>query len=172
MRILVAIESVDFRRGIDGLARLCRIELKTDPLCDHVFIFRNKSRTAIKILTYDGQGFWICHKRFIGEWTQSLVAVKRIGLGYKKLNLLFGKKYGFLRRWRTLKRCFEGTCVRGSIVLIQAVNFRALVSRRDHVAFWTFFGYNAQRRASFVVINSAPSFSRKSTKYPRVCDGS
>lgn len=63
MRILVAVEPVDFRRGIDGLARLCRVELKTDPHCGYVFIFRNKSRTAIKILTYDGQGFWICHKR-------------------------------------------------------------------------------------------------------------
>jgi len=63
MRILVAVDPVDFRRGIDGLARLCRIELKTDPLCGCVFIFRNKARTAIKILTYDGQGFWVCHKR-------------------------------------------------------------------------------------------------------------
>ena len=63
MRILLAVEPVDFRRGIDGLARFCRIELKKDPFCGYVFIFRNKSKTAIKILTYDGQGFWMCHKR-------------------------------------------------------------------------------------------------------------
>ncbi len=63
MRILVAVEPVDFRRGIDGLARLCRVELTKDPFCGDLFIFRNKRRTAIKILTYDGQGFWICHKR-------------------------------------------------------------------------------------------------------------
>ena len=63
MRILVAVEPVDFRKGIDGLSRLCRIELQSDPFSGHIFIFRNRSKTAIKILTYDGQGFWVCHKR-------------------------------------------------------------------------------------------------------------
>ncbi len=31
MRILVAVEAVDFRRGIDGLAQLCRVTLRADP---------------------------------------------------------------------------------------------------------------------------------------------
>lgn len=63
MRILVAVKPVDFRKGIDGLARLCRVELQADPFSGHMFIFSNRSKTAIKILVYDGQGFWICHKR-------------------------------------------------------------------------------------------------------------
>jgi hypothetical protein len=33
MRILVAVEAVDFRCGIDGLARLCKQQLKSDPFC-------------------------------------------------------------------------------------------------------------------------------------------
>ncbi|NCQ34400.1 IS66 family insertion sequence element accessory protein TnpB [bacterium] len=64
MRILVATDPADFRRGIDGLACLCRTALKTEPLEGAVFVFRNRSRTAVKILVYDGQGFWLCHKRF------------------------------------------------------------------------------------------------------------
>jgi hypothetical protein len=32
MRILVAVEAVDFRRGIDGMAQLCRATLKEDPV--------------------------------------------------------------------------------------------------------------------------------------------
>ncbi len=63
MRILLAVEPVDFRKGIDGLARLCRVELKSDPFSGYLFIFRNRRKTAIKILMYDGQGYWICHKR-------------------------------------------------------------------------------------------------------------
>jgi len=63
MRILVAIEPADFRRGIDGLARLCQETLKQDPFSGWVFVFRNRQATAIKILVYDGQGFWLCHKR-------------------------------------------------------------------------------------------------------------
>ena len=63
MRILVSIAPVDFRAGIDGLCRVCRAELTGDPFSGTVFVFRNRSGTAIKILAYDGQGFWLCQKR-------------------------------------------------------------------------------------------------------------
>jgi len=63
MKILVAVEPADFRRGIDGLARLCRESLGQDPFAGVVFVFRNRRGTALKLITYDGQGFWLCHKR-------------------------------------------------------------------------------------------------------------
>jgi len=63
MRILLAIAPVDFRKGIDGLAAVCRQVLQSDPFSGHVFIFRNKKASAIKVLMYDGQGFWLCQKR-------------------------------------------------------------------------------------------------------------
>ena len=62
-RILVAIEPADFRRGIDGLAKVARDELESDPFCGALFVFRNRRGTAVKILAYDGQGFWLCQKR-------------------------------------------------------------------------------------------------------------
>ena len=62
MKILVAVEPADFRRGIDGLARLCQETLQQDPFVGTVFVFRNRKATALKILMYDGQGFWLCHK--------------------------------------------------------------------------------------------------------------
>lgn len=62
-RVLVAVEPVDFRAGIDRLCRVCRDELSGDPLSGAVFVFRNRQATAIKILAYDGQGFWLCQKR-------------------------------------------------------------------------------------------------------------
>ena len=63
MKIPVAVEPADFRRGIDGLVRLCKDSLGQDPFAGAVFVFRNRRRTAIKALVYDGQGFWLCHKR-------------------------------------------------------------------------------------------------------------
>ena len=63
MRVLVAVEPADFRRGIDGLARQCTEELRSDPFSGTVFVFRNRRKTAVKVLVYDGQGFWLCHKR-------------------------------------------------------------------------------------------------------------
>ncbi len=63
MKILVAVEPVDFRKGIDGLASVCKASLKHDPFNGTVFVFRNRRATAIKALVYDGQGFWLCQKR-------------------------------------------------------------------------------------------------------------
>ncbi len=63
MRIMVAVESVDFRRGIDGLAQLCRERLQADPFSGTVFVFRSKAATSIRLICHDTQGFWMCQKR-------------------------------------------------------------------------------------------------------------
>jgi len=69
MRILVAIEAVDGRKGIDSLAGLCQGKLQTDPFSGCVFAFRSRRGTSIRILVYDGQvvydgqGFCIVTKR-------------------------------------------------------------------------------------------------------------
>lgn len=63
MRVLVATETVDGRKGIDLLAALCRNQLHADPFSGCLFLFRSRSGTAIRILVYDGQGFWLATKR-------------------------------------------------------------------------------------------------------------
>jgi transposase len=62
-RILVAVEAVDFRKGIDGLACLCRQVLASDPFSGWIFVFRNRRATSIKALTFDGRGFWLHQMR-------------------------------------------------------------------------------------------------------------
>jgi transposase len=62
-RVFLAREPVDFRRGIDGLCALCRKHLAGDPFDGAIFVFRNRRRTGLKLLCYDGQGLWLCHKR-------------------------------------------------------------------------------------------------------------
>lgn len=64
LQIMLAYEPVDFRKGIDSLAALCRNRLNCDPFSGTVFLFRNRRATALKLLIYDGQGFWLCLKRF------------------------------------------------------------------------------------------------------------
>lgn len=63
MRVLVAIEPVDGRKGIDSLARLCQEKLAEDPFSGCVFIFRSHRGTTVRVLTYDGQGYWLLIKR-------------------------------------------------------------------------------------------------------------
>ncbi len=59
IRILVAVEAIDGRKGIDAIAQLCREKLNSDPFSGYLFIFRSRSGTAIRILQYHGQGFWL-----------------------------------------------------------------------------------------------------------------
>src|SRR6185503_7914048 len=64
MKILIAIEACDFRNGIDGLSAICRKRLNQDPFSGTLFIFRNRRGTAIKILVFDGLGYFLILRRF------------------------------------------------------------------------------------------------------------
>jgi transposase len=63
-QLFIAIEPVNFKNGIDGLKSICKQLWQNDPFGGQFFIFRNRRSTDIKILAYDGNGFWLCQKRF------------------------------------------------------------------------------------------------------------
>jgi transposase len=56
VRILLAAQPVDFRKGMDGLAALVQQALQANPFAGDVFIFRPKRADRVKILVYDGTG--------------------------------------------------------------------------------------------------------------------
>lgn len=91
MRLLLAVEPVDFRKGIDGLVQVCRQNLQVDPMAGALFIFSNRRRRAIKILVYDGQGYWLCQKRLSQGrfgWWPSVGQQSTLGLDVHQLQLL------------------------------------------------------------------------------------
>ena len=63
-RLLLAVEPVDFRKGICSLKGLYSNYLGCNPFSGTVFVFSNRARTSIKLLIYDANGFWLCQKRF------------------------------------------------------------------------------------------------------------
>jgi transposase len=63
-RLLLAVEPIDFRAGIDRLKSICQQHLLCDPFSGTIFAFANRSRTSVKLLVYDASGFWLCQKRF------------------------------------------------------------------------------------------------------------
>tara|TARA_R110002110_G_C13449779_1_gene716956 strand:+ start:499 stop:912 length:414 start_codon:yes stop_codon:yes gene_type:complete len=63
-KLLLAIQPADFRKGIDGLAHICKSKLSNDPFSGTIFAFTNRRRSAVKLLVFDGNGFWLCMKRF------------------------------------------------------------------------------------------------------------
>jgi len=91
MHILLASQPVDFRKGIDGLAAVCINILDKDPFSGYVFVFSNTRKTSIKILTYDGQGFWLCQKRLSKgrfKWFPDLADPKALNFTAQQLQLL------------------------------------------------------------------------------------
>jgi transposase len=56
-------EPIRFRNGIDGTAAVARIVLEKEPMDGAFFVFRNRRADMIRVLVYDGSGFWLCTKR-------------------------------------------------------------------------------------------------------------
>ena len=63
LRYFLCCTPVDMRNGFDGLAGIVRNILKNDPISGSIFIFSNKTRTHIKLLYWDGDGFALFYKR-------------------------------------------------------------------------------------------------------------
>ena len=63
VRIYVASEPVDLRRGFDGLGAATRSLMGADPMSGHVFVFLNRRRDRIKLLVWDRTGWVVLYKR-------------------------------------------------------------------------------------------------------------
>lgn len=63
VKVLVATKPVDFRRGMDGLARAVKEDLKADPYSGVIYVFRAKRADRVKLLYWDGSGLVLYAKR-------------------------------------------------------------------------------------------------------------
>ena len=110
MKIYLGHQPLDFRKGIDGIAGYCRNVLGQDPFSGAIFVFRNRAGTALKILVYDGQGYWLCHKRLSTghlKWWPEKKERQLSTVGARELQILLwnGEPNGakFAKQWRPLK---------------------------------------------------------------------
>ena len=60
VRIYVAAEAVDLRRGFDGLAATTRSVIRQDPLNGHLFVFLNRRKNRVKLLVWTARGICWC----------------------------------------------------------------------------------------------------------------
>ena len=61
--VYLACGHTDMRKSINGLSAIVAGSLELDPFCGSLFVFCNRSRDRIKILEWDGDGFWLYFKR-------------------------------------------------------------------------------------------------------------
>ena len=62
-RVFVAVVPVDLRGSFNALSGQVKQVLVQDPLSGHWFVFTNRRRNRLKILIWDGSGYWVCAKR-------------------------------------------------------------------------------------------------------------
>lgn len=76
------------------MVRLCREQLQEDPFRGAVFVFRNRRSVSVKLLAYDGQGFWLCQKRWssgkLRWWPQDAGAATKTLAAHELQVLLCG----------------------------------------------------------------------------------
>ena len=73
-QVMLALNPVDFRRGIDSLSGLCQYELKQNPRSGVLFVFVSRDKTKVRVLVYEENGFWLMTKRLSSgrfSWPES-----------------------------------------------------------------------------------------------------
>jgi transposase len=63
IKVMVALEACDMRKGFDGLAALVVGQLGEDVRGGAIYVFSNRRRTRLKLLYWDGSGLWLMSKR-------------------------------------------------------------------------------------------------------------
>ena len=65
-KVYLAVEPIDFRKGINGIRTLCQNQIRLNPLSGHYFVFRNKSKKSIKVFYYDSRACCL-HQQILSD---------------------------------------------------------------------------------------------------------
>jgi transposase len=63
LKVFVAVEACDMRKGFNGLHALVTEKLREDIRNGALFVFSNRKHTRLKIIYWDGTGLWVLSKR-------------------------------------------------------------------------------------------------------------
>lgn len=63
VRLFVALDRIDMRKGFDALAAVVQHQLGLDPLRGHIVLFVNKRGNLMKLLFFDRTGWAVLYKR-------------------------------------------------------------------------------------------------------------
>ena len=93
LKVFVAVQACDMRKGFNGLYGLVQDRLQCDPMSGHVFLFANAQRNRLKLLFWDGTGLWVCAKRIEKgrvHWPEADAGQARVVLSHEQLSMLLG----------------------------------------------------------------------------------
>lgn len=85
-KIYLAAGPTDMRKSFNSLSAIVQNEIQKDPLSGHLYVFCNRARNRLKILTWDGSGLWVLAKRLEkGTFSWPTVKEKVIDMSYEEL---------------------------------------------------------------------------------------
>jgi transposase len=108
--VMLACGSHDMRKSINGLAAIVEGSFKLDPCAGALFVFCNRGRNILKILEFDGDGYWLHLKRLEagrfmwpdgggGGSTMELTAAElELLLGGSKIGMKLSRRDAFGRK--------------------------------------------------------------------------
>lgn len=105
LRVFVALEPCDMRKGFEGLCALVAGRLEEDLRSGALFVFGNRRRTRLKILYFDGTGLWLMTKRLeegTFSWPQAAEGGTKLRLAPEAFAMLtdgVDLRKGRLRPW-------------------------------------------------------------------------
>ena len=80
--IFIAEQPIRFTTRLKGTLAVCRDLLAIEPMDRAYLVFRNVPGTMLRVLFYDGDGFWLCEKTFsqgrIGFWSETGVPLAEV----------------------------------------------------------------------------------------------
>jgi transposase len=91
LRVFVAVEPCDMRKGFDGLHALVTERLRETPQTGALFVFINRRRNRLKILFWDRTGLWVCTKRLeqgTFSWPKPAEGAAKLSLTPEALTML------------------------------------------------------------------------------------
>lgn len=92
MRIYLAFDPIDFRCGMNRLGQIAKEIFEEDPQSGVLFVFRNRRQSEVKMLVYDGSGFYLIHRRLSSGrfpfWPKTLLQQKEPGITVESSELL------------------------------------------------------------------------------------
>jgi transposase len=88
-RVWLVAGLTDMRKGFNGLAAIAQIALNADPYSGHVFVFRGKSGSLVKLLWWSGDGMNLFAKKLErGRFVWPLANDGAINLSAAQLSML------------------------------------------------------------------------------------
>ena len=91
MKVHLALDLIDMRKGIDGLAMLVQGVLRQDPFSGHLFVCRGRKANLIKIVFWDGTGLCLFTKRLeqgVFLWPSNVEPGGTLALSSEQLSML------------------------------------------------------------------------------------